>query len=236
MSETAPLNANLMTTLRPIHAATADATKGYLHCNPAHPLVKALLKDGLIATDDELPKDGNKLAYFTTALGAKHFPDMPVGVNAGPPQGFDVTRSAQAPAFTAPAPGTATEGGDNVTEGEPKKKRAGGPRGPRAPRDEPTVHATGFRMAMPEAGTSTRKPRDEKYPFSTLQAPDASGNDSFFVAATPAVPDPVKSFNATVYSANKRFAKGPEPRVFKIVRMAMDPEHGCPGARIFRIK
>lgn len=146
-------------------------------------------------------------------------------------------------AFTATAAGLAALGLSAVvgTVATPPAAATPVTRGPNAVRPAPTIHRTGMRFqTLISSASPGRGRREETYPFSTLEAPNEDGQDSFFVLATEHLTNPTKQLASTVGSANKRFKS--DGRVFKIIRVDADQEHvgvdgkGLAGARIVRVK
>lgn len=64
-----------------------------------------------------------------------------------------------------------------------------------------------------------RAGRPARYPFATMQA-----DESFFVAQSAKMPDPIKSLKSSVSIANKKFA----PKRFELRKIDN-------GARVFRV-
>lgn len=214
------LNPNMLSTMKPI--AEATATAGFMFVNPKSPIVRALEKDGFILpTGQPDPSNKDKFSYAATAVGMEAAGVSTINPNQG-------TSNVETQTIGANDVGTLPAG---VVGAATEKK----PRAPRAVRPPPSLAHTGIRMAMPVSlGRTGRTPREEIYPFSKLEAPNAEGHDSFFITATSHLPNPAKQLASTVGSANKRFKA--EGRVFKIVAIATDVEHNVAGARVVRVK
>lgn len=214
--------------LSTIHEAAKP--QGFTYLNINSPMSKALVSQGHLeananATD---PADPRKVAVRLTEQGIAA---LGGAAPAASPFGSAV---AGAPVETAE---TGQEASQDEAVADAAKTKGG--KGSRGPRVVPVVHASGHRIAaLPPATPRGRGigPRAETYPFSTLGAPDQTGYDSFFVAATAEMPAPWRTLQGTVSSANKRFREKGDGREFQIRQVTQDEEFGIAGARIFRVK
>jgi hypothetical protein len=218
------LNDNLKAMLKKTHD-NAVAAGGFTFLNPKNPLVAPLLAQGFLEQDASTTDkaDAAKVAMRLTALGLAE-----IGATAAPdapPVGFTVS----------PAPGTPG------TEAMALPPSAGVPVAESSPKAKPTISRTGTFMPLPEkAGRAPGSHRKESFPFSTLAEPVLAEDgetklyDSFFVHATPAMPNPGKSMAGTVSSATKRYKDQTPPRKFSLVPVDKDHEHGVAGARVLR--
>lgn len=200
------LNENLKAHLVKVHQASQE--HGFTYLNPKSPLVAALINSGHLLSGAADPSDAAKVGIKLSDTGLAEV--------AGHP----------APAFPG-APVAGAEVAGAVTQ-EVKAKAI------RGPRIVPQIVRSGARMVMPTVvrGSGLGK-RTETYPFSSLEAPNHEGHDSFFVAASESNPNPAKSLAGTVSSATKRFKH--EGRKFSVVSVDTDQEHGVKGARVFRV-
>lgn len=239
------LNANLGNMLTAIVAACRVPPHHSVQ-NMKGPLIRALERDGYIARAPgiEDPANADRVGFVATDRGyaelgtaasappapiANLLPGAAVAVQAPTlnPSPIQLNPST-APAVAQPQTGNPTLS-TTTTVAAPKA-----PRAPRKPYVEPTVQYSGARFtALPPAAPGSRAGGKTPYKFSSLGAPDASGIDSFFVAATPVMPEPFKTVRATVNGANKRFES--EGKKFRAIEVTDDLEFHVPGVRVFRI-
>jgi hypothetical protein len=196
---------------------------GYGFHNPKQPMVSQLLSMGHIEAEHSIvdPSNSSKVAVQLTASGLQH-------IGKAPSPATDQTEPSPPPVASFSAAGTPAEPAATASAPAASDKTRG-------PRIVPEIARTGLRMQIPtrEAGTRAKGTRTETYKFAELVAPDETGFDSFFVKATDKMPNPGKTLTGTVTSANKRFKdRGIK---FKLVPVVNDVEHGCKGARVFRI-
>lgn len=212
------ISPQMATFLKPI--AEARHTGAVVFVNHKHPIAKALEKEGLISNTGVVdPTNADKFQFSATDAGCVAV-SVPVNSTpvAAPPASIEGT-----------APLSATVATDTATDAKVRKAR-----GPNTKRPDPTITRSGMRMTFEAPKRGGRGKKDEVYPFSTLEAPNGEGNDSFFIHATEALPLPAKMLSSTVGSANKRFKE--DGRVFKIIAVANDPEFSVAGARVVRVK
>jgi len=211
-----PLAGQMKSELQKIVNGGASAP-GYIFANPKSPIVRALERDGYVQSNASLknPSDAQQVAYSATQKGLDEFP-------------------SQAPAPQPEASQEAATAAPVAVEALPSKPD-------RKPSVAPIVHHTpGLRLnlallpkdSVAQAAKAGHRGRTETYPFSSLAAPDETGQDSFFVAQTEAMPKPERVLASTVNRAHKKYPD----RKFQIVPMACDPEKQLPGARVFRVK
>lgn len=210
---------NLLNTLGSIVADTSSA-QGFSYANPASPVIRALAKQGLVEINDtvKMPNDVNKCAVRATEAGATEVR------GSAPPAPVFAPSASTTPAIAPSVPTAST--------------RATG-KGSRGPRVQPVItYAEGARISvLPEASGRGRKAgtQSETYGFSKLLPKDASGYDSFFVAATDEMPNPIKTLKPVVFSANKRYKERGLPNSFAVRPELMVDGETLAGARVFRV-
>lgn len=232
------LNNQMLNTLTTL--AQTCATDGHALMNAKSPLVRALQKDGFIEGDLTItdPNNADKIGFKVTEKGYTELGFPSPGAPVVPVQPVTISQAdvGQVPASLL-APGLTP-----VPPGVPVVQVAAGKRGPKGPRGPvvaPTLLRSATRFALPAAPPAGKRGglRGETYPFESLAAPDATGLDSVFVQATAALPNPIKTLKAAVFSANKRYKEAKKGnREFAVRDMGIDPEYGVAGARIFRVR
>ena len=236
--------------------ADVMAAHPFAFANPNSPIVRALVKDGLIEGNESIvdPADSKKHAFRVlpagyTALGreAPTAPLPPGSPDPDPGTGDGTTNENAGGTTGGTADDTGISGGAGVPVQQLPARGRGGRKGPRGPNRPIVQERSGKLMALPTVAPAAS--RGETYDFGKLVAPATipettdKGYDSFFVSVTTELPTHdalFKVLRAAIYSANKRYKDRPEGpakliREFKGFPTEKDAETGKAGVRVFRL-